>query len=517
MSPLEKKRLRYAPKIPQLLRNLEEYSTAEQKGGAEPSAAMQKLFPLTWKTPSYQIVKQKSGPSRQLRVGAYFSGGPASGGHNVLAGLFDSLHPEFIGFLNGPSGLIENQWRKLDKLAIDSVRNQGGFDLIGTSRTKFESEEQFQAALKTVVEHKLDALVVIGGDDSNTNAAMLAEYFLKHDVKTSVIGVPKTIDGDLRSDEIEISFGFDSACKTYAELIGNIARDAKSAGKYYHFIKLMGRSASHITLECALKTHPNLALIGEEGKNLTAIISEVADLVEKRFAHGKEYGVILLPEGLIEFIPEIKKLIKELNSLLAQDPGAVETRLSPEPLATFKQLPEKIQKQLLLDRDPHGNVQVSKIETDQLLIELVKKELKKRSFRGKFSVQGHFLGYEGRCCLPTNFDANYGYALGAATALAIRNRLTGVISAISNLKSPPEEWVISYIPIVRLMRMETRKGKEKPVIEKALVDLNGASYVKYKSLKNFWEFEDAYQSPGPIQFYGDPELTDEPPEIVLDR
>lgn len=506
ISPLQKKRLAYTPRIPESLKDLNHLVFEEAPSGRKPQEELRKLFPRTIDQSAFRLKKGRAN-GRALKVGVVFSGGQASGGHNVIAGLFDALKEidpgsELVGFLGGPSGIVENAARTLGKREIDAVRNQGGFDLIGSGRTKIETAEQLASSLESC--RSLDALVVIGGDDSNTNAAILAEYFLEKGCKAKVIGVPKTIDGDLRSEEIEISFGFDSACKTYAELIGNIARDALSAKKYYHFIKLMGRSASHIALECALAARPNLALIGEEGKGLYQIVGEIADLVCRRKEAGKEYGVVLIPEGLIEFMPEIRSLIGELNA----------QKLSEKGKALFSELPEAVQKQLTLEKDPHGNVQVSQIQTEVLLMEFVRRELKKRNFKGKFSAQEHFLGYEGRACMPSNFDANYCYALGRLAAVIARDGLTGMICSAQNLKQAAEEWEMKAVPIVQLMHFEVRKGKEKPVIRKALVDINQEPFVYFSRFRKNWEIEDCYRYPGPIQFFGDRELTDSVPLIL---
>jgi pyrophosphate--fructose-6-phosphate 1-phosphotransferase len=472
LSGLQRKRLEYKPAVPEIFKKIHEVCFQSEKR-SPPQQNLRKFFSKTFDAPAYKLVPGK-GSERKIKVGVVFSGGPAPGGHNVVAGIYDT-GATVIGFLNGPSGVIENQAREIRE--IDSYRNQGGFDLLGTGRTKIETEEQLAAALKTVVKHKLDGLVIIGGDDSNTNAAILAEYFLQNGCETKVVGVPKTIDGDLRSKEIEIPFGFDTACKTYAELIGNIAKDTLSVKKYYHFIKLMGRSASHVALECALATQPNLALIGEERRGLDEIVAEIADLVMQRSKVGKDYGVILVPEGLVEFVPELTKWATDLN----------------------------------LEKDPHGNIQVSQIQTEKLLIELVKKELKKRGFQGKFNTQEHFFGYEGRSSLPTNFDANYCTSLGILSAICIREGLSGVICAIQNLAQSPAHWEMKAVPIVQLMHLETRLGKEKPVIAKALVDMNGNSFIQFSRLRKSWLMEDQYRCPGPIQFFGDPELTDATP------
>ncbi|MBU6382956.1 MAG: 6-phosphofructokinase [Verrucomicrobia bacterium] len=465
-SLLQKQRMQYKPQVPVWL---SEDVCFETVGGSQAPENLRPLFPHTFETPVYRLRKGR-GAARKVTIGVVFSGGQAAGGHNVIAGLFDS-GAQLIGFLGGPQGIIDNQTKAL--LQIDAYRNQGGFDLLGSGRTKIETQEQLAASLKACTAHRLDGLVIIGGDDSNTNAALLAEYFLQHGCKTVVVGVPKTIDGDLRSSDIEISFGFDSACKTYSEIIGNIARDALSAKKYYHFIKLMGRSASHIALECALQTQPNLTLIGEERRPLKEIVRQIAELITRRAELGKNYGVVLIPEGLIEFVPELTDLPHE--------------------------------------KDPHGNIEVSKIQTEKLIIDLVKKELGGR----KWNALDHFLGYEGRSCLPTNFDANYCYALGKLAFFAVRESLTGVICSIQHLKESPQKWQFKMIPIVQLMHLEWRLGKEKPVIRKTLVDLKGSAYLKFSSQRKSWELEDLYQMPGPIQFFGDPALTDSVPISLM--
>lgn len=461
MTPLERKRLDYHPEVPSLFKN----GVFEICPPKAPHPDLRSLFPRTMDQKAFRLVPGKPHFPPPRRVGVLFSGGPAAGGHNVIAALCDGVG-ELIGFLNGTDGLIRDEWKKLSSEVVAPYRNQGGFDLIGTGRTKIETPEQLKAAQETCRKHQLDGLVIIGGDDSNTNAAVLAEYFLAEHCSTRVIGVPKTIDGDLRSAEIELSFGFDSATKTYAEIIGNIARDASSARKYYHFIKLMGRSASHITLECALATQPNVALIGEEGLTLPQIVHKLVDVIERRAAAGKKYGVVLIPEGLAEFIPNLDG-----------------------------------------PRDPHGNLQVSQIETDQLLIGEVKKVLK----LDKWSPQGHFLGYEGRCCLPTNFDAKYAYVLGSLAAMAIRDRLTGLICSVQHLRKSVEQWQCTLVPIVGLMHFEKRLGKPKPVIAKTLVDLKGAPFTSFAKKRGEWEVQDAYRHPGPIQFFGGAELTDVAP------
>lgn len=517
---LQKKRLEYKPLIPSLLKDLSRvgFEKSKQKGCVD--EVLRGYFPNTFDL-SPSILKKKSEvPSPSLKVGVLFSGGAASGGHNVISALFDALKQinkssSLLGFLDGIEGFLRGDYKELLEEDIAPFRNQGGFDLIGTGREKIETPEQLEKALKIVSERKLDGLLIIGGDDSNTNAAVLAEYFLKMGSKIRVVGVPKTIDGDLRSKDIEISFGFDTACKTYSEIIGNIARDAMSAKKYYHFIKLMGRSASHVCLECALAVQPNLALISEEKKSLVQMVIEISDLICLRSEQGKNYGVILIPEGLIEFIPEIQALIVELNRLIQSGVSSTETiknSLKEPHSSVFLTLPEKIQKQLLLDRDPHGNIKVSQIDTEQLLIEQVSRELKNRSFyRKKFATQSHFLGYEGRSGFPSNFDANYCYALGLLAAAAIRDGLTGVICSFQNLSLPPEDWEAKAVPIVQLMQLESRKGVEKPVIKKRIIEMTDPIFMKFASLRDSWMLKDCYLYPGPIQFFGDKSLTDSVP------
>lgn len=485
---------------------------------------LQKHFAHTFGQPVLlgKIGQKKQAPA--LKVGVVFSGGQAAGGHNVITGLFDALKvlntkSQLFGFLEGPSGIVEGKSRELTAEILDGYRNRGGFDLIGSGRIKIETEEQLAAALKVMQRDQIDALVVIGGDDSNTNAAILAEYFETHGCKTRVIGVPKTIDGDLRNEFVQTPFGFDTACKVYAELIGNIAKDLLSAKKYTHFIKLMGRSASHITLECALATQPNFSLIGEEcaskGLTLQKLTSEIADCICKRAELGKNYGVILIPEGLVEFLPDMKLLLSELSTQSAASPEVAVEKLTPASKSCYLALPESIQKQLLLERDPHGNVQLSLIETELLLIALVKKELASRKeqgkYKGKFSPLHHFFGYEGRSALPSNFDATYCYSLGYAAALLLSSGHTSYMAAIQNLKAPIEQWQPVGVPLTMLMCMEKRHGKQKPVIEKALVDLNGPAFSYFAKERMKWMEGDLYVSPGPIQFFGDHSLTDSLP------
>ncbi len=538
-SPLQLQRLYYQPKLPNILSQLRQVGETTQESQEQSiDPAIKKLFPQTCnqKPILFTLQSTLSTSHTPKRVGVVLSGGQAPGGHNVIIGLFDalqSLHHEsrLFGFLNGPSGILKNEYIEITRDIVQRYRNQGGFDMIGSGRTKIETPEQFQAAAVTADALQLDAFVIIGGDDSNTNAAILAEYLKAKGLQVDVIGVPKTIDGDLKNEHIEISFGFDTAAKTYSDIIGNIARDALSAKKYYHFVKLMGRSASHIALECALQTHANLTLIGEEvfvrGMTLRSITQEITDLICHRAEHGKNYGLILIPEGIIEFIPEFRILISELNTLLApekthaavlenlEETGRktyLEKQLSQEAFACFTSLPSLIQDQLLMDRDPHGNVQVSKIETERLFISTVAHELSKRkkegTYNGKFNPQPHFLGYEGRSCFPSNFDAKYCYALGHVAALLINSNATGYMCSIKNLAGPVEEWQCGGVPLVSMLVLEERHGKSKPVIRKALVNLKGEPFRAFDDARSVWALEDCYAFPGPIQFSGLPAVSE---------
>ncbi|MGE3954528.1 MAG: diphosphate--fructose-6-phosphate 1-phosphotransferase [Parachlamydiales bacterium] len=527
-TPLHAARLKYAPKLPIALADLSTARLALGKGtgAVNDEGALRKLFPLTFGQPMAHVERGERRKGVAKRVGVVLSGGQAPGGHNVIAGLFDALiqlsqGSQLVGFLNGPSGIVDNQAKPLTADLLSHYRNMGGFDIIGSGRTKIESEEQLRKSLETVKALKLDGLVVIGGDDSNTNAAILAEYFKREGLSTSVIGVPKTIDGDLKNEQIEVSFGHDTACRVYSELIGNLMRDCLSAKKYYHFVKLMGRSASHITLECALQTQPTVALIGEEiaaqKKTLRQITAELVEVIRKRGS--KKYGVILVPEGLIEFIPEMGDLINQLNDLLSHS-SALEGKGLADQLAYLKQhlkggavdallsLPPAIQSQLLLDRDPHGNVQVSRIETEQLLIATCTAEL------GKLNAHHHFFGYEGRSAMPTNFDAQYCYALGFAAALLIQEGLTGYMASVRDLYRPTTEWKAGGVPITMMMNLERRHGKEKPVIQKALVDLKGAPFREFALRRGKWAEEDAFRYPGPIQYFGEERITDSLPATL---
>ena len=535
----------YQPSLPSIFQDLHKVCFIEKDSCFSTSIpGIEELFPHSKAQPLLALEEGMQIPAKPLKVGVVLSGGPAPGGHNVISGLLDALkklHPasQLIGFLGGPSGLIKNQSILLTEEIVAPYRNQGGFDIIGTGRTKIETPEQFHAFEQTLKEQALDGLVIVGGDDSNTNAAFLAEFCGERGLKTKIIGIPKTIDGDLKNDFIEISFGFDSACKIYSETIGNLLKDALSQKKYTFFVKMMGRSASHVTLECALKTQVNLALIGEEiarqKHTLREIVVQVADLICDRAELEKHYGVILVPEGLLEFIPECQQMIAELNRLLASDSsfikrleqessqegliGIIRQNLSQPAADSFASLPEKIQKQLLLDRDSHGNVQVSKIETESLLISLVEQELTLRlqqgRYQGKFNPQPLFCGYEGRSGLPSNFDCRYCYALGHAAAVLVHQGMTGYICCIKNLDQSIEAWEVFAVPIVKMLHFETRKNKKQAVIQKALVDLEGPVFTFFKQQRELWRLGDHYCCPGPMQFEGPSELTDKPPLTLL--
>ncbi|XP_054795782.1 pyrophosphate--fructose 6-phosphate 1-phosphotransferase subunit beta-like [Prosopis cineraria] len=481
-----------------------------------------KLFPHLFGQPSAMLVPSETEalPSDQkLKIGVVLSGGQAPGGHNVISGIFDYLQNRvkgsiLYGFRGGPAGIMKCKYVELNSDYIYPYRNQGGFDMICSGRDKIETPEQFKQAEETARKLDLDGLVVIGGDDSNTNACLLAENFRSKNMKTRVIGCPKTIDGDLKCKEVPTSFGFDTACKIYAEMIGNVMIDARSTGKYYHFVRLMGRAASHITLECALQTHPNITIIGEEvaAKKLTLknVTDYIVDVICKRAKVNYNYGVILIPEGLIDFIPEVQQLIAELNEILAHDivdeDGLWKKKLTDQSLKLFEFLPRAIQEQLMLERDPHGNVQVAKIETEKMLIQMVETELEKRkqegSYKGEFKGQSHFFGYEGRCGLPTNFDAMYCYALGYGAGALLHDGKTGLISSVGNLSAPVEEWTVGGTALTSMMDVERRHGKFKPVIKKAMVELEGAPFKKFASLRDEWALNNRYISPGPIQFKG---------------
>ena len=520
---LQKLRQCYQPQLPKILQNLERLIAHSQEKKGNLLNSTTKLLPKISGQPTLHFFEEKNASQhRPLRIGTVLSGGPAAGGHNVIIGLFDSLkklnpQSQLFGFLNGPGGIIGNKYIELKNEILQPYRNQGGFDLIGSGRAKIETPEQFKETEKTVNDLKLDGLVIIGGDDSNTNAALLAEHFLNQDISTKVIGVPKTIDGDLKNEYIEVSFGFDTATKTYSEIVGNVLRDCLSQKKYYFFIKLMGRSASHIALECALQTHPNLTLIGEEiaskQQTLQEITNQICNVICARASKGKNYGAILIPEGIIEFIPESKKLIKELNALPPNtDRHTAVNQLGEEAKRCFNAIPKGIQEQLLLDRDPHGNIRVSQIETERLFIETVQNELNSRASKGQYSgkldAQPLFCGYEGRSCFPSNFDSQYCYALGYGAALLINGGATGYMCCMQNLACPVEEWRFAGIPLADMIHFEDRGGKSKPVIKKALVELERKPFKTFMGQRESWILNDDYRYPGPIQFFGPRELTD---------
>lgn len=541
-SALQRVRAEYQPKLPKDLQGAVKIKKGDATESVADQEAIKKLFPHTYGMPIVQFENDEN-PTRveePFNVGIILSGGQAPGGHNVVSGIFDGLKKlnkenRLYGFLMGPAGFIDHQYMELTAGYIAEYRNTGGFDIIGSGRTKLEKPEQFESGLKILKELNIKALVIIGGDDSNTNAAVLAEYYKNIGADVQVIGVPKTIDGDLKNEWIETSFGFDTACKVYSEVIGNIQRDCNSAKKYYHFIKLMGRSASHIALECALETQPNICLISEEvlAKRMTLdnIVSYICYVIAERAKLGWNFGTVLIPEGLIEFIPSMKGLISELNEVLVEYASelegldeneklvAIHSRLSAANADLYKSLPKTIALQLSLDRDSHGNVQVSLIETESLLSEMVAKRLAEMAengeYSGKFAAQHHFFGYEGRCADPTNFDADYTYALGYNAAMLINSGLTGYMSSVRNLTDKTENWICGGIPITMMMNMERRHGEMKPVIQKALVNLNGRPYLKFASMRETLALNTLYQYPGPIQYFGPAEICDRPSMTLL--
>ena len=539
LSPLQKARYAYAPKLPGMLRaGIANITVSEGKetNSVADCDKIKAMFPNTYGKKEITFVKgSNNAPAKKQVVGVILSGGQAPGGHNVVCGLYDALKAAdknnvLLGFKGGPSGLLEDSYIEFTDDYIDQFRNTGGFDIIGSGRTKLETTEQFAVASEVCKKHGITAIVIIGGDDSNTNAAVLAEYMAANNTGVQVIGCPKTIDGDLKNEDIEASFGFDTATKTYSELIGNIERDANSAKKYWHFIKVMGRSASHVALECALETQPNICLIGEEvaakKMSLAQITSYIADAVEKRGNNGNNFGVAIIPEGIVEFVPEFSALIKEINELLAgkkteefnalPDWAAkydfIKAGLSVDAFKVFDILPQFVQQQLFLERDPHGNVQVSLIESEKLFSEMVKNELAKRkaagTYKGKFGAQHHFFGYEGRCAFPSNFDADYCYSLGYNAFMLIQYGYTGYLSKVSNIAKPAEEWVAGGMPITKMMNMERRNGEDKPVIRKALVELDGAPFKYFEAHREEWAVETCFTFPGAIQYYGPSEVCD---------
>ena len=542
-SPLQIARGSYQPKMPVALSGNVRLSEGAATQSVADQEEIKKLFPNTYGLPVITMEPSADAPVAlpAMNVGVILSGGQAPGGHNVISGLFDGLKKlnpanKLYGFLGGPSGLIEGKYQELTKEIIDEYRNTGGFDIIGSGRTKLEETWQFDNGIEVCKKLGIKAVVIIGGDDSNTNACVLAEYYLQKQCGIQVIGCPKTIDGDLKNEMIETSFGFDTACKVYSELIGNIQRDANSAKKYWHFIRLMGRSASHIALECALQSQPNICLISEEveAKNMTLndIVEQIVEVIVDRANAGLNFGTVLIPEGLIEFIPAMRFLIQELNDLLAQNEEFaslegddakreyVKSMLSPASCELYRSLPKGIARQLTLDRDPHGNVMVSQIETEKLLIEMVSKRLAQLkaagTYKGKFSALNHFFGYEGRCAIPSNFDADYCYSIGVTATHLIAAGKTGYMSLVRNLTKPATEWIAGGVPITMMMNMEKRNGKMKPVIQKALVDLNGAPYKFFAAHRAEWaDANTSYIYPGPIQYYGPTEVCDQPTHTLM--
>ena len=540
-SPLQIARAAYQPKLPKALKGQVKIVEGERTQSVADQKDIENLFPNTYGMPLLQFVESfEKLEFTAINAGVILSGGQAPGGHNVISGLFDGLKAihkdsKLYGFLMGPGGLVDHNYIELTAEIIDEYRNTGGFDIIGSGRTKLEDPEQYEKGLEILKKLDIKALVIIGGDDSNTNACVLAEYYVAKNAGIQVIGCPKTIDGDLKNDMIETSFGFDTACKVYAELIGNIQRDCNSARKYWHFIKLMGRSASHIALECALQTQPNICIISEEveakQQSLDEIVTYIAEAVAYRGKNGKNFGTVLIPEGLIEFIPEMRVLMDELNDFLAhhsvdfaminkkKQRDYVMTKLSPKNAEVYASLPEGVARQLTLDRDPHGNVQVSLIETEKLLAEMVAIKLaqwkEEGKYVGKFTSMVHFFGYEGRCAAPSNFDADYCYSLGYTASLLIANGKTGYISSVRNTTKSAENWIAGGVPTTMMMNMERRHGAMKPVIQKALVKLDGAPFKTFASQRDVWAKETCYVYPGPIQYFGPTEVCDQPSQTLL--
>ena len=536
-SALQIARAAYQPKLPRGLKGAVKAVEGAATQSVDNQEEIKALFPNTYGMPLVEFVPGEEKSYEPMNVGIILSGGQAPGGHNVITGLFDAvkrLNPanRLYGFILGPGGLVDHNYMELTKEIVDEYRNTGGFDMIGSGRTKLEKVEQFEKGLEIIRELGIKAIVIIGGDDSNTNACVLAEYYAAKNYGVQVIGCPKTIDGDLKNDQIETSFGFDTACKTYSELIGNIERDCNSARKYWHFIKVMGRSASHIALECALQTQPNICLVSEEieqkGMSLDDIVTYIANAVCQRAADGNNFGTVIIPEGVIEFIPAIKKLISQLNDVLAMPEAKnldrhesidfVKAHLTDENLAVFNSLPTGVARQLALDRDPHGNVQVSLIETEKLLSTMVAQKLEKMKkegkYVGKFGTQHHFFGYEGRCAAPSNFDADYCYALGTSAAQLIANGKTGYMAIVKNTTAPAEQWIAGGVPITMMMNMEKRAGEMKPVIRKALVELDGAPFKEFAAHREEWARKTAYVYPGPIQYWGPTEVCDQPTKTL---
>ena len=540
ISALQKERAGYQPKLPKALQGAVKVKEGAPTQSVDNLEDIKKLFPNTYGMPLVEFEPADSANNAKMNVGVILSGGQAPGGHNVISGLFDEvkkLNPDnrLYGFLMGPGGLVDHNYIEITAENLQAYRNTGGFDMIGSGRTKLEKEDQFEKGLEIIKKLDIKAVVIIGGDDSNTNACVLAEYYAAKQYGVQVIGCPKTIDGDLKNDQIETSFGFDTATKTYSELIGNIERDCNSARKYWHFVKLMGRSASHIALECALQTQPNICLISEEiqakDQTLNDIVEYIAGVVAYRAAQGNNFGVVLIPEGLIEFIPAIGRLIQELNDLLAAhgadymnlDKDAqrkyILEHLSAENKATFETLPEGVARQLSLDRDPHGNVQVSLIETEKLISEMVAAKLdqwkKEGKYEGKFAAQHHFFGYEGRCAAPSNFDADYCYALGSSAAQLIANGKTGYMAIVKNTTAGTDQWKAGGVPITMMMNMEKRNGEMKPVIRKALVELDGTPFKTFAAQRDKWAKETCYVYPGPIQYWGPSSVCDQTTKTLV--